>query len=356
MTEMAKIERIEVPVPFPPGSSNCYFIPDSTPTLVDTGINTPEALRCLEDGLRKFGASICDIGRIILTHGHSDHAGSVGTVAAASNAQVFVHYRDKRWTLAGGEEASKENEEFFLRFFEETGVPGEIAEKNTMRIVSRFRKHFSPIAGLELLKGGELFSFDHFKLTVIHTPGHTAGSICLFDQTGGLLLSGDCLIAGVIPYICAEPENTEGLQPYYGLEQYERSLDALAGLPVRQVLPGHGETFSGHLQLIERVKRYRARRRQRISEILSTHGQESKVSGMTPFEVAHRLFSKSSIGGGIFMVISEVRGCLETMEKEGSVAGAVSCGKLIYRPNCGQPFTEETGHRPNRERKRTIRI
>jgi len=333
---LAKIERIVVPVPFPPGSTNCYFIPDSTPTLVDTGINTPEALKVLHDGLRKLGASISDIGRIILTHGHSDHAGSVGTVAAASNAPVFVHYRDKRWTLAGAEEVSGENEEFFRRFFQEAGVPEEIADKNTMGIVSRFRKHFSPVSGLELLKGGELFSFDLFKLVAIHTPGHTAGSICLFDETGGLLLSGDCLIESVIPYICAELRPPEDLPPYYGLEQYERSLDALAVLPVRQVLPGHGEPFSGHLQLIERIKRYRARRRQRIKEILSgAHEHGSKISGMTPFEVAQRLFARRAVGGGIFMVISEVRGCLETMEKEGAVTGAVSGGKLIYSLNCG---------------------
>ncbi len=333
MTKMTKIERIEVPVPFPPRIANCYFIPDSTPTLIDTGVNTPEALQCLQDKLREFGASISDIGRIILTHGHSDHAGAAGAVAAVSKASIFVHFHDKRNALSGVAEVSRENETIFRKFFQEAGVPAELAEKNTNAVLNHYRKYFSPISNLELLNGGELFLFDLFKLSVIHTPGHTAGSIGLFDEADGLLISGDSLIQGIIPTISAYFDELEDLPPYYGLEQYEKSISGLADLPIKTVLPGHGEPFSGHLQLIHRIKRYRATRRKRIMQILGSCQQGSKVIGMTPFEIVHKLFSKKSISKGIFMAVSEVRNCLETMEKEGCIALVDAGKKLLYRLN-----------------------
>jgi glyoxylase-like metal-dependent hydrolase (beta-lactamase superfamily II) len=335
MIEAAWIERIEIPVPFPPGSTNCYFIPDSIPTLIDSGINIPEALQGLQDGLKKFGVAISDIRRIVLTHGHADHAGAAGVIAAASRAPVFVHCRDKYWALIGREELRKKNEGFFHGFFEKAGVPEEIAREWTGAILSRFRKHFAPVSSMELLEGGEVFSFDRFKLKVFHTPGHTAGSICLLDETAGVIFSGDSLIKGTIPHVSAELESGEGLPRYYGLEQYEKSLELLGALPVRSVLPGHGAPFRDHRDLVARVKRNRVRRRKRILDLL--RAKESKTlgaSGMTEFEVAHRLFLSATIRRAMFSIISEVRSCLETMEKEGLVASVVSHGIHLYHPSC----------------------
>jgi len=335
---MARIVRIKVPAPFLPGNTSCYFIPDTIPALVDPGINTPEALQSLRDGLKKCGVGISDIGRIILTHGHSDHAGAVGAVAAAGRAVVFVHCRDRYWTLLGAEELSRENEGLFHDFFEKAGVPAEMAREKTGVFLSRLRKRFTPVAGMELLKGGEVFSFDHFRLKVLHTPGHSAGSICLFDETDRVLLAGDTLIRGHIPYIYTDLKSPAGLPQYRGLEQYERSLDLLGALPVRLVLPGHGAPFAGHLEVIGRIKRNRARRRQRILDILrADKRRRGPASGMTQFEVANKLFPSAVIDGAIaiFMIISEVRSCLEMMEKEGLVASAVKKGNQVYSLSSG---------------------
>jgi glyoxylase-like metal-dependent hydrolase (beta-lactamase superfamily II) len=163
-------------------------------------------------------------------------------------------------------------------------------------------------------------------MSVLHTPGHTAGSICLYDDTDGVLVTGDCLIEGVIPYICTELNSPGDLLPDDGggLEQFERSLDLLGGLPVKLMLPGHRA-------MVEKMKHYRARRRKRIPEVLSKKGRKgADPSGMSRFEVVKRLFSGPSIAGGaLLMAISEVRGCLETMEKEGSVVSTLTNGKQL---------------------------
>jgi glyoxylase-like metal-dependent hydrolase (beta-lactamase superfamily II) len=331
MRNRAQIERIEVPVPFPPGSTNCYYIPGSPPTLVDTGVNTPYALENLQAGMGKLEAGISDIRRIILTHGHTDHAGLAGALAAISKAPVFVHHRDKNKTLAHSGEKSRENEVLFRGFFDEAGVPIEIAQKTTMAILNRFRKHLSPLSDVELLEGGEIFSFDLFKLRVLHTPGHTAGSICLFDDTNGVLLSGDCLIEDVIPYTFAELENPGDLPRYYGLEQYERSLELLGALPVRSVLPGHGTPFAGHGELIERVKHNWAQRRRKILDLLAAEKEgNGGAPGISLYEATMRLLPNASREAWLYMSLSEVRGYLEILEKEGLVRATLSGGQRLY--------------------------
>ena len=342
MKKPAKIGRIEIPAPFPPGSTSCYFIPGSTPTLIDPGVYSPEALRSLRSGLRELGADMGDIRRIILTHGHSDHAGLAGAAAAEARASVFVHRLDEGRLCVWSEEVQKKTGEGFRDLFEKAGVPEKIAGRVIEALLHRFRKNFSPVSDMELLKGGEVFSFDLFELRVVHTPGHTAGSICLFDDSSGLLFSGDSLLEKIVPYISVERETPMGHPRYFALEQYEKTLGLLGSLPVVSVLPGHGAPFFGHLKSIERLTRNRVRRRRRILEILDS--EEIRPPGVSQFEILERLFLGASRGGALLTGISEVCCCLEVMEKEGLVAAALNGGRKLYCLNSqnhapGKPTT-----------------
>jgi glyoxylase-like metal-dependent hydrolase (beta-lactamase superfamily II) len=88
---MTRIHRIEVPIPFPLKTVSCYYILDSIPTLIDTGVNSAAGLDIIERKIRSVGGRLSDLKRIILTHGHTDHVGLAGKIASHSGAaDIFL--------------------------------------------------------------------------------------------------------------------------------------------------------------------------------------------------------------------------------------------------------------------------
>lgn len=137
---------------------------------------------------------------IVSTHGHWDHVGENAALSAASGAPIAVHPLDAiRLTNP---------EPLFAPFEIPPSVPA-----------------------VELAEGG-VVRFGEVELRVLHTPGHTEGSVCLWAADDGLLLSGDTLFA-------SGWGRTD--LPGGSDEQMVESLGRLAMFedPLR-VLPGHG--------------------------------------------------------------------------------------------------------------------
>jgi hydroxyacylglutathione hydrolase len=101
---------------------------------------------------------------IVSTHGHWDHTGDNARVADATGAEIAVHALDR--------EALVHPTPLWAPFEIPPSVPA-----------------------VELAEGGEV-RFGEIRLQVLHTPGHTPGSVCLQSVDEGLLFSGDTLFAG----------------------------------------------------------------------------------------------------------------------------------------------------------------
>ncbi|MDH4141778.1 MAG: MBL fold metallo-hydrolase, partial [Chloroflexota bacterium] len=101
---------------------------------------------------------------IVSTHGHWDHIGDNAAVATHTGAEIAVHPLDRDRLV---------HPQPLL-------APFEIAPS---------------VPAVELAEGGEI-RFGSIRLTVLHTPGHTEGSVCLLAPDEGLLFSGDTLFAG----------------------------------------------------------------------------------------------------------------------------------------------------------------
>jgi hydroxyacylglutathione hydrolase len=101
---------------------------------------------------------------IVSTHGHWDHIGDNAAVAEHTGADIAVHPLDRER----------------LTDPQPVWAPFEIVPS---------------IPAVELAEGGEI-RFGEIRLTILHTPGHTEGSVCLLGRDEGLLFSGDTLFAG----------------------------------------------------------------------------------------------------------------------------------------------------------------
>lgn len=188
-----------------PGSmgANCYvLISGSHAAVIDPSASADGIL----DFLNKKNSSLeC----IILTHGHFDHMLSADTLRSLSDAPLCVHESDADNLLDGDKNA-------FKTFF------------------GRDRK-FSPAE--KTLRDGDKIYIGDECLTVISTPGHTNGCICLLGN--GVLFTGDTLFAEAI-----------GRCDLYGgdVRKMRESLKLLRLLdPSLRIYPGHGdESTLGH--------------------------------------------------------------------------------------------------------------
>jgi len=161
--------------------------------LVDAGL--------VPGTIEKFRGAV---DTIVLTHCHFDHTARVREVAKICDAKVAIHELD-----ADG-----------LR--------------NDMKSLSLQFGARSP--GIEpdiILRDGDRVG----DLTVLHTPGHTPGSICLYHPESQALISGDTVFT----------DGCFGRYDFFGgsREQLEASLMRLAEIPVEELCPGHGQPVAG---------------------------------------------------------------------------------------------------------------
>jgi len=137
---------------------------------------------------------------IISTHGHWDHAGDNAALSTHTGAPIAVHPLDSHYLT--------DPKPLFAPFPIPPSVPA-----------------------VELAEGGEIH-FGSIRLSVLHTPGHTEGSVCLLSPDDGLLFSGDTLFThgwGRVDLPGGSPEAMVS-----SLARLARLPDGLA------VFPGHG--------------------------------------------------------------------------------------------------------------------
>jgi glyoxylase-like metal-dependent hydrolase (beta-lactamase superfamily II) len=351
-TLLTEIVRIPVPIPLAVGWVNAYFVSDSIPTLIDTGVNTTEGWDAIVSAIRAHGATLCDLKRIIVTHGHGDHMGLAGKIAQAGDAEVFAHPWDLPEGCCNPGDPWPVSRDPFYAFLMESGVPEEVAGEVSEALFIRLRSVFGPMPAVSALKRGETFAFDDFRMDVFHTPGHSPGSVCLFAKDAGTLFSGDCLLEEVTSNPADRRFRIGGEASYRALDAYSASLDLIEGLPVKQVFPGHGDPYGDPQPRIAGLRAHHDARRTNILKILNGMTDGRHVRRATPFTIASILFP-SVEGLELFYRVCATRVHLEVLEHEGIAACRTESGTLRYFLSEGSPGAANAPARDGRCHPRT---
>jgi len=194
--------------------SNVYLLEDEDPIVVDTGTgmysdSTLETVSRIVP-LRK-------VGRIVLTHCHYDHLGGAAAFQKATGGRIYLHEAEAVPIMSGD---------------------------SSLAITEMFGEKPRQL-DLEPLETGQKLKCGSAELEVLHTPGHSPGSIVLHDQKSGSAVVGDTVF-------CDGGVGRWDL-PGGDLGQLISSLKRLEKLGLRNMYPGHGSYAEGdapqHLRL-----------------------------------------------------------------------------------------------------------
>ncbi|MBM2809536.1 MAG: fold metallo-hydrolase [Chloroflexi bacterium] len=153
--------------------AHVFALVDDDVTLIDTG--APGSGRLVLRQLQEIGHSPSDVKRIILTHYHIDHRGAARELQEATGARVFIH----------------KSEAPYLRG--QQRYPNLVSSGPLARLAAPFSAamRLRPVQVEELDDGDVIAALG--GLRVLHSPGHTRGSISLWFKETGLLFSGDAM-------------------------------------------------------------------------------------------------------------------------------------------------------------------
>ena len=188
-------------------------------TLVDSG--TPGSGRNVNRYLRSIGRDAADIEYILMTHSHPDHTAAAFGIAKRTGAKIVAHPLDSKVHSNGEVSLS------YMGVF------------TSVRLPIPFLR-FTAVA--QLVDDGDVLPIGD-GMRVLHTPGHTPGSLCYLDESRSLIFTGDTLfsdgnrISRSVPF------------PGSSFDRYRESVHRLADIPIETLCGGHGSPMVGGASL-----------------------------------------------------------------------------------------------------------
>jgi len=310
------IFKIKIPIPFHTKYVNVYILNTGVLSLIDVGPKTSDAFSALNHGLEKLGQPLKKVKRVVFTHRHTDHMGMGNMVKKISNAETYIHESEKESAVNFYEEIDN-----FIKTVEtpilEAGVPRQVLDRTT-KYYGIIKRVSEPVEIDKTLRDGDTLDFGKAKLKIIHCPGHSEGSICLYEEERKLLFSGDHILKEITPN-----PFISGLYMKAPLKRYLDSLRKIESLDVEAVLPGHGDIIYDHRAVIQNLYKHHETRKGVVMEIL-------KGGPKTPYEVSKEMFGRLPTSETL-LGLAEAVGHLEALLTESKVESFRKDGLIYFR-------------------------
>ena len=245
--------------------------------MIDTGIATQKAFDTLRQELQRNGLSLADVQRVILTHKHIDHIGNAWRSQRESGAEILIH-ESERAAVNDTDARGGRHRILIETRLSEWKVPQKAQPKPSNATRGTWEIESAKAGGLV---DGQTIEMASGELEVIHTPGHTYGSICL--KYGRNLFSGDHVLPTISPNIGGGDMRRRGLLIQF-LESLRRIIKL--GPKIDMVYPGHGVPFDHLVERCNWLIDHHHTRLEKITEILEEDGTVSI------YHVASKLFGE----------------------------------------------------------------
>lgn len=281
MSSNDKIVKITLPTPYMSNEVNVFLLKGETITLVDAGQNIEGAWDSLKGQLKLHGYKVKDIKQIIITHHHGDH---IGLVKYFDHDVTFIgHPHCERWV--NPTPAFLEfHDSFYYELFNQLGAPANIVKPYLNFISGLIVSNTQRSLDFKIEEGIEIPGLSEWK--IINTFGHSKGHISLFNPEDQTLIGGDILLPFISPCPDIEPPFQKcGERPKPQLEINE-TLHRLMEMPIRKVLPGHGEDIFNPGEIIKLRLKKQHERAMQVRDLLMREP-------MTAYELSKHIFPKS---------------------------------------------------------------
>ena len=332
--DKTKIHAIAIPQgwPSPTGPTWVYLFENEGLTLIDTGAKNSSSY--FRGAVNSIGFQLQDIERIVITHGHSDHDGSLKELMATTDIKLFAHHLYAQplqydpWKIKPGRISTIHSIMRDIIAEYDSANTGQVTP-TVSTLTTEFSKYIQYRNSLRVdqsLKDGESYG----AATFYHTPGHTPEEICILFSN--VMFTGDHILPEITPHPTTKahfPKSLRGCShvnrynetDIYGLRPYLNSLMRIRDVCDNNVvmLPAHRLYNRGKLNIQAvsvRSKEIANHHISRLNDII----QHIQTQSNTLEKITTQLFSKRKlVGVNYYMALSEAVSHIELLEDCGDI-------------------------------------
>ena len=282
-----------------PLAPNVYLVIDGgRGALIDAGYADEGLVQARLEYLRSIPG--LDLEHIILTHHHIDHASGAPRLREAMDARICLHPREDRTLREWKDDA-----------------PQDLPPAGSLEARVRAWRHEAARATADrLVEDGDTIAVGGVTIEVVHTPGHTLGSICLYLREERALFTGDTVLGLGTAAIVPPPHGDMGL--------YIQSLERLKTYDAALLLPGHGPPVHDVGRKLQELIEHRHERERQILVALGRgYGTLPALMDDIYPELDRRLLN---------MARGQILAHLAKLEGEGRVVRRGEGGEAVWTP------------------------